>query len=396
MENQSLQVMPDIQAIKKIIGDAPATLEANIKSRDNAIKVAEDLIKAYANGMNPQLDTQMAVFVEKGNKTIKAINEKRKPFTQMMDELKKRFTGCESDIKAKVDEIQGYRNDWAAEIMKKRQEEERAARQKLEKEKEEIRINAEIKAAVGVAFYEHIADKKRAAQERFNRITLANFDEEEVIFSKPVSIYTPAKFAELKVTLPESSILTKEEIVLISAKILADETLYVHYFNEYDSTMSVFQKSMQDLLPSKKKELKDLEAADEAKKAEIEAEQKRREEAAAAQIAAEAERSSKTVADNASAEAAASTVNAAMNSLFTPVMEAPKVKEGTEIVIKNKAGYALIFQFWFEKEGKSLDNEKIEKKSIAQMKKFCEDYTIKTGETIESPFVEYKDTYKAK
>lgn len=389
--------MPDIQAIQRIIGDAPATLQANMLSRDNAVRVANELTNAHTtSGMSAQLDVQMASFVEKGRKTITAINDKRKPFTQMMDELKKQFTGCESDIKNKVDEVQKLRDNHAAELMRKKQEEERIAQQKLEREKEEIRIDAEVKKEIGTAFYQFIADVKKAAQERFNRITLDNFKTEETVFSAPVSTYTPARFAKLRINLPQSTMLTKEEITLIASRIFSDESLYIHYCKEYGSTMSVFQKSLEDLLPSKKKELQDLEAADEAKRKEMEEAARKREEEAAAQIAAEAEQQSKAVADNVSAESAASMVNASMNSLFTPVTEAPKVKEGTEIIVRNKAGYALIFQFWFEKEGKTLDGEKIERKTIAQMKKFCEDYTIKTGEAIESPFIEYKDTYKAK
>lgn len=52
--------------------------------------------------------------------------------------------------------------------------------------------------------------------------------------------------------------------------------------------------------------------------------------------------------------------------------------------------------FWFEREGKNLPNEKIEKKSIAQMKKFCEDIANKDGEIITSNFITYKEVVTAK
>ena len=98
----------------------------------------------------------------------------------------------------------------------------------------------------------------------------------------------------------------------------------------------------------------------------------------------------------ANVQASAEQMTAAIDSQANIFQEVPQVKEGVEIVVKNPVAYGLIFQFWFEKEGKTLSAEKIEKKSIGQMKKFCEDYTLKTGETINNPLISYKDVFKAK
>ena len=87
-----------------------------------------------------------------------------------------------------------------------------------------------------------------------------------------------------------------------------------------------------------------------------------------------------------------------LNTLFDQNYSAPEanVKKTLSIEVSNPAGYGQIFMFWFEREGKNLPNEKIEKKSIAQMKKFCEDIANKDGEIITSNFITYKEVVTAK
>ncbi|MFA5849974.1 MAG: hypothetical protein WC833_08825 [Bacteroidales bacterium] len=395
--NTALQTLPNITEIQKIIGDAPATLTANISSKEKAVKAADDLITAHTTtGMTPALDAQMAEYTDKAKKTITAINEKRKPFTQMMDELKKQFTGCETTIKAKVDEVQKLRDDYATKLMKEKQEQDRIAAEKLAREKEVIAVRQAIKTALGTAFYEFITSKKKKVNELFDTLTLEKFEVDSQKFSAPVSMFTPRHLQELRISV-SSTILKVEEINALILEVAQDDALYVHYANEYRNIMTVFQKETVDKLPSKKQQLEDLAKADEEEKAKLlEQENKRKEEATAA-LQKEQDEASKTVEINAATQAAGETTQASMGALFSAAAtEAPKVKTGTEIIVKNKVGYSLIFQFWFEHEGKDLDPEKIEKKTIGQMKKFCEDHAVKTGELIDSVLIEYNDVYKAK
>jgi len=394
--NTTLQTIPNIQEIQKIIGDAPATLTANINSKDKAVKAADDLITAHTTtGMTSMLDARMAEYTDKAKKTITAINEKRKPFTQVMDELKKQFTGCETTIKAKVDEVQKIRDDYATKLMKEKQEQDRIAAAKLAKEKEVIAVKQSIKTALGTAFYEYITTKKKKVNELFDALTLERFEEDSQKFSTPVSMFTPKHLQKLQITV-SSSILQVEEINTLILEVAQDNALYVHYANEYRNIMTVFQKETVDKLPSKKQQLEDLAKADEEEKKKLLEQESKRKEEETATLQKEQEEASKTVEVNAATQAAAENTQASIGALFGTTITEPRVKSGTEIIVKNKAGYALIFQFWFEQEGKNLDNEKIEKKTIGQMKKFCEEYAVKTGELIDSVLIEYNDVYKAK
>ena len=77
-------------------------------------------------------------------------------------------------------------------------------------------------------------------------------------------------------------------------------------------------------------------------------------------------------------------------------VQTANVKKELKIEVLNPAGYGQIFMFWFEREGKNLPNEKIEKKTIAQMKKFCEDAANKNAEVIDSNTLKYVEIVSAK
>ncbi len=86
-----------------------------------------------------------------------------------------------------------------------------------------------------------------------------------------------------------------------------------------------------------------------------------------------------------------------MLQLTCPVQSLRKSKVRTTLDIKvtHPAGYVQIFSFWFEKEGMNLGTDNIEKKTVAQMKRFCADWANKHGEVIESDYIKYEESYKA-
>ena len=70
-------------------------------------------------------------------------------------------------------------------------------------------------------------------------------------------------------------------------------------------------------------------------------------------------------------------------------------RQGYEIAVSHPVGFTQLFAFWFEREGKNLGIDQLEKKSLGQIKSFCEKHAHKTGEMIESKFLKYKETFKA-
>lgn len=394
----AVQTIPNITEIQKIIGSAPATLAANISSKDKAIKAAEDLILAHTTfGMSPELDGRIAIYNDKAKKTISAINEKRKPFTQMVTALAKQFTGCESDIKAKVDELQKLRDDYATKLMVERKEKERLAALQLAKDQEIVEVKKAVKTAISNAFYAYLTAKKTKVNELFDKLTLETFEAKKPIFPSPVSLFNPADLKALVLDIPKNT-LTKEESAEIVKTILEDDATHIHYATEYRTSMQVFQKETVDKLPSKKLQLEELSKASEEEAKKLLEEQLKRSEDATKELQKEQEAASKTAAIEVATVAAGESSMATFGNFFGALSgpTAPRVKESTEIIIKNISGYAQIFQFWLSNEGSKLTTEQIEKKTIGQMKLFCENFAVKTGELITSEFIEYKDKYKAK
>jgi hypothetical protein len=394
----SIQTIPNIGEIQKIIGSAPATLEANIKSKINAIKAADELILLHTNfGMTEKLNADMAIYTDKAKKTITALNEKRKPFTQMMTELSKQFTGCETSIKGKVDELQKLRDDYVAMLMRQKQEAERIAAQKLAREKEVVDVRAKIKTAISVAFYNMITAKKTKVNEIFDAVTLNTYEATQQMLSTRISLFSPAQLAALNIVLPATT-LPAADVLNLKQEVLEDDALRLHYASEYQSAMTVFQKDTIDRLPSKRQQLEEMAKATEKQKAKLLEDEAKRKKEVADQLIKEQEAANARMEVTVATQAAAEASQAVFGAMFSSGNngEAPRVKETTEIIVKEVSGYALIFQFWLENEGKGLEVDKIEKKTIGQMKKYCEDYATKTGEVIVSNLIEYKDKYKAK
>ena len=72
---------------------------------------------------------------------------------------------------------------------------------------------------------------------------------------------------------------------------------------------------------------------------------------------------------------------------------AGQVRGGYEIIVKAQAGWMLILNLWFQHEGGKLALEKFDKKTLGAIKGWCEKHAHKHGEKINSPLIEYKETY---
>jgi hypothetical protein len=153
---------------------------------------------------------------------------------------------------------------------------------------------------------------------------------------------------------------------------------------------------LKDKVPSKRRELEAIAKADEAEKASIAAEQSKLEEAEKASITADEEAERKEAEAAAAVRASAQTASAIVYSSASLFAATPEVKTGYRITVSSTAAYLIIAQFWFEKEGKTLPVEKLEKVTFDRMRRFCEDYAVKNEEFIDNKMVRYEPTYKAK
>lgn len=395
--NTSLQVQQNTETgefnnLPVILNSAPEILMQNQTSKSKATEAyltIENLITD--NGMSDFYDNELAKFVEKGKKTITSMNDRRKPVTQMIDLIKKEFTSLESDLKSTVDKAQSQRNAYATEKMKIKQEEDRQAALRLAKEKEIIEYRKSCEIAVSSYFTECASKIKSQFLNDFNSLTLENID--KAGFESTSSNFDTYFYKGINLTFPDNSLLDKGTLDSIRSEFIDAD--YSAQKAQFKAEMQSQLRELVDKIPSKKAELQTLALADAAETERLLKEKEAREKDEADRIAKEAENKRKEAETAASVKAAGEQA-AVLVDAQVGLFEAPKVVESYEIKLTNIAGYLMLIQFWFEKEGKSLPQDKFEKFTFARAKAFCENYAKKNDEFIKNPTIIYEPKYKAK
>lgn len=395
--NTSLQVQQNTESgefnnLPVILNSAPEILMQNQTSKSKATEAyltIENLITD--NGMSDFYDNELAKFVEKGKKTITSMNDRRKPVTQMIDLIKKEFTSLESDLKSTVDKAQSQRNAYATEKMKIKQEEDRQAALRLAKEKEIIEYRKSYEIAVSSYFTECASKIKSQFLNDFNSLTLENID--KAGFESTSSNFDTYFYKGINLTFPDNSLLDKGTLDSIRSEFIDAD--YSAQKAQFKAEIQSQLRELVDKIPSKKAELQTLALADAAETERLLKEKEAREKDEADRIAKEAENKRKE-AETATSVKAAGEQAAVLVDAQVGLFEAPKVVESYEIKLTNIAGYLMLIQFWFEKEGKSLPQDKFEKFTFARAKAFCENYAKKNDEFIKNPTIIYEPKYKAK
>lgn len=398
METQSTALAPviDTVALAEIVHQAPAILAENTNSHDKAIAYGQSLVAQAQAGMNDQLDGLLSGYLDKLRTTHKTINERRKPFTQLMSEVGKRFTSLEGDIdpagKSNIFfQVQTIRNTYATQKVEEQQKREREARAKLEKEKEFISIQSFAETSLRQAVASYTAQFKNSMIGIFEGLDLGNIDRGaeqfagiEVIDMRSLSIPVTPAFTYTEKAEAATIISTVRNSIVAELK------------EQYKAEVVALRRELIDKLPSKRAELEAMAAAGEVEKARLQIESDNRRKLEESRMEAETEAKAKQAAEDARIKEESAKLDSTVTAQAELFVEAPKVKEGCSIVVKNVAAWNLIFMFWFEREGRTLSADKIEKKTMLQMKSFCEKIAVSTGEEIASSLIEYQITYKAK
>lgn len=394
-----LQTATELQAIdmagmQNIFQAAPETLTLNTESQQKACNAGRALLEnADKVGMSDKLDEQMSMFVSRAKKTVETMNERRKPFTQLISMVQKKFTGLEKEVGEVAQQIQDRRNAYATEKIEKQKERERIEQARLERERLMIQLHKDIETKISNSVIGDLTTAKRLLFDKFNSSTVDNIEEiraEIASFSEDYSylppVYKqPVRYGDFSFTVEELTAITSD----CTAK-LSDG-----FRSNYRSEISSLKRELTDKLPSKLRELQELANSAAAERERLEQEKIERERLERERLESEAAEAAAKAAAAAELRATAETINAIAESEISTETK-PEVKEGYDIEIKRNGGWLLIVQFWYEREGKNLDNAKIAKYTFDRMKRFCEAYALKNEEMIVSPLIEYKPVYKAK
>jgi len=111
---------------------------------------------------------------------------------------------------------------------------------------------------------------------------------------------------------------------------------------------------------------------------------------------AEGERLKKEAEDKIASDKAAKDAEILFDSVTESVSSpaAPASRSGFSIKVLHQAGWVEMFTFWYRKEGVTSTLAELEKKTLKQIKTFCEK-AAKEGEMIESKHLKYEAEVKA-
>lgn len=389
--------------IQMIMQSAPDAYNTNSLSSMRCTDFGKNLLaEIKQHGMNDELDKRCADFIDKAKRTVKAMNERRAPFTKIFDQIRSEFTSMENSIDpAKKDTvpymIQQARNTYAA---KKREEAERARQEELRRQQREKAIKDYQQAAEDD--FRHQFDGKitadiNALTSLNQSLTIENFAE----VSEKIKTYNITLgnewFQQCQSYAHKPFEISDAEATEIRRSIL--NRLSRQFKEQYTYEVGEYRDTISDALPSKKRELERMAKADAEEQARLKAELAAREAAEARRLDEERRRKE----EEAQAAKKAQQTASEMDGLFgqaavtTPAGYQPKTAVKKRIVADAPDGILAVVSMWWSKEGRFLSMDelaKIFKKQITYCEKLANDKD--SPELISSPFVHYEEEVKAK
>ena len=393
--------------VELVATQVPQAYETSRTSHDACLNAGQALLeKIQREGMSDALEAEAALFITKAKKTVVKINDLRSPATKLFDQFKKVFTTMENDIDVTkqgsvVFQIQAYRNQYAA---KKREEEERRRqeelrRQQMEQARKQYRTDCEEEYLNWNNTV--INNRINHLDEIFSQTTLANYAETEKVL-RGYQITIPedwdSQFVS-SVRLP--SLISREECAAIRQDV-RKHLMDTRIREEYKFSIENERDELLTKLPSKKKELEKIaaaEAANAAEAARLRAEQEAKERAEAQ--AREEERRQKEEERRQKEEARRAAE--AVGGLFDNTAATAVVGVQTKTIVKKKVnvlnpeGFLEVIGMWWEYAGKTMTVEQLNKefsKQLTLCNKLANDAT--SPKFIQSEHVEYVDDVKAK
>jgi hypothetical protein len=392
-----------IDEAKNILSSFPDIMGKNTNSVKKCNEAGQALLDTIeGEGMNETIDQATADYLKKVSVTLKNMDERRKPITQIFDRIRSFFTSQEKQIDPKdPSTIPGKlvikRNEYAKFKYEEEQKRKREAEQRARIETEKANYRQIIGDSLLSYFNQYLSSKVSELQGIFSNLTYENFDREVIGITVFQTDYPKSHFDKFSAD-SATYYISQETKQEIRREVL--EGKYEQYAQQYKAKIVSVKQDLTDRVPSKRKELAELEQlrlanAEEAAKAEEL--RKQREKEAAAKRMEELKKEEEAAKQEAALKAQQSSIGSLFREAAASIAPPPtnaKVKE--KIVVLHQQGYLEIFQMWWINEGQTLPVEELEK-IFKKMITYCEKQANgKDQKHIESKFIRYEADVKAK
>jgi len=400
MENTNTPAILDNDGIA-VLSNASEVLTRNQVSVQKASEIGKQIMEAISvSGMSDDLDEKCNTFLVKVNTTLKLMNERRSPITQLFTQVAKQFTTLENELKEgqTVKFIQQSRNDWAAKKAAEKAKAEAEARRKLLVENEKVEIRKKVALDLNTFFTNQLNTVIVHLNDVFNKATLENIESMVKNISSFSPIYEKVHYNQY-VSNIQAMYLTKEEVSEIVDAV--KEEMFRDFQERYSKSVIETKFSIEDSMPLRKKDLIKIaelekENAEEAERLKALALENQKAEAERQRIEAAEKAKASELQINAQAEADK------MNNLFAATEAAvvsdnskAQVRTSLKITVTHQSAWVEIFTHFMQIEGMKLGIDELGKKSLNQMKAACEKHATKTGELINSKYIKYEEDFTA-
>ncbi len=379
---------------------APQSYQDNQLSHSRCLEAGNQLLaRAKREGMSDALDIEISKFIEKAKITLRKMNGRRTPVTQLFDQIRKAYTSMENDIDpAKADSIpnqlQACRNAYAK---KKHEEEERRLREKAARQAREnalLRYSTEVEEDYVRQFNALINRCINELTDMDRRLTLENYDSTSDNIRKYPCELPQSWCADTVSAANRPFELSPDECRSIQANVMA--ALATRFREQFPFEVQSTRDEILDRLPSKKQELERIAKASAEEAARIKANMEAKERTEAARK--EAERLEREHQEAAAAQLAAQKQE--MDSLFgmpvaTPVAYQPKTQVRKKVAVESADDVMKIVAFWWSQVGCTLSVDELSKEFKKQITYANTAANSKTTPTFISD-VRYIDDVKAK
>ena len=392
-----------IDEVKSILSSFPDTIGKNSSSVKKCNEAGQALLDTIeGEGMNETIDQAAADYLKKVNVTLKNMDERRKPITQIFDKVRSFFTSQEKEINPKDSttipgKLVVKRNEYAKYKYEEEQRRKKEAEQRARIETEKANYQQTIENSLLSYFNQYLSSKVSELQAIFSNLTHENFDREVIGITVFQTDYPKSHFDKFSAD-SATYYISQETKKEIRRNILQGR--YEQLAQQYKAKILNVKQDLIDRIPSKRNELAELEQlrlANAEAAAKAEELRKQREIEATSKRMEEIKREEEAAKQEAALKAQQSTIGSLFAGAAASVAPPPtnaKVKE--KIVIVNLQGYLEVFQMWWLNEGKALPVEELEK-IFKKMITYCEKQAnSKDQKHIESQFIRYEADVKAK
>lgn len=395
-----------IEEFTALIQSAPSALTQNknsIMACNNAGQGILDTIEG--EGMNDELDAKAAEYLKKVGITIKNMQIRRSPITQIFDRIRSVFTSDEKAIDPKdgktiPGKIAYARDQYAtkkrAEEKKRQEEATRLANIAAEKSSYKLQLENAILDHMNGYFQE----QSEQLSNMWNTLSVNSFDLKAKIIKEWPLVYPKSHFDKFTKDFVTYNIEPRDKGA-IKAEVFNGK--YEAFASQYKFDMEDLKRYYIDRLPSKKQELLELETLrianpEEAVKVTSEMVVRESQEQQQRNIENLQKLEERKVEQTASAqtEQMSNLFNMAAASAEATITMAPvKAKVTERIKVLHTAGFVEIYQMWWVNEGQNLTIEELEKVH-KKMITFCEKKANKDDVKIQSKYIRYEEEVKAK